>query len=322
MSWIWRASSFLVWLFSIPDSNRAGPFINGPIKPKKLHSAIKPEDLCTGRCQPMNRSIYFTSNIPKLPIECRMLPSKWTELMRKNAKPLQTRPSKRYIFSPEEDFNVLLAHNGRVMLLNPKEQFHLGLNVNRDTQSVRLDGRLAELWRDLDGLTRRWPIPDAIFWTNIFDVPTPMTSKGPTIARGGYDGLVMPIPRWISNNVTSHIQATNSRYHWSDKREQVHWFGNQYPSQMVADKAFNAAGFRVRREYPRLAKMHPNLLVNRKYPYKEWGQFKYLLYLDGSGPSDRLMFQLAVNSAVFIPQPWASRPWMADFLVPWEHFVP
>ena len=44
------------------------------------------------------------------------------------------------------------------------------------------------------------------------------------------------------------------------------------------------------------------MLDNHRHPYLHWGQFKYLVYLDGSGTSDRLTALLAYRSLLFIPQ--------------------
>lgn len=273
----------------------------------------------TAVCQTF-KDVVHAAHALERPAECSTLPVGWIDLMNRQNRKL-ARVNGTFYLNPKRDFNVLMFQTGSLMVFNPHESFHLGLTYNESSQEVSFSGRLGELLQDLMFLAKRWPMPDAVFWANPFDVPTPMTRVGPTVARGGYHGnTVMPIPRWIGSKSSLDVKTTNAKYEWLQKEEKVHWFGNKYPSQMSHDPA--GPPFRVRLEFPRLATLHPEYLVNRKYPYSEWGRFKYLLYLDGSGTSDRLMFQLSMNSAVFIPQPWVSRSWMADFIQPWVHFVP
>lgn len=293
--------------------------------PKPLASCgANPHDSIRCRttvCQTFQDVIHATHALER-PIECSTLPVGWIDLMNRQNRKLVRSVNGTFYLNPRRDFNVFMVQNGSLMVFNPREGFHLGLTYDEASQEVSFSGRQGELLQDLMLLAKRWPMPDALFWANTFDVPTPMTDgHGPTVARGGYHGkAVMPIPRWIGSKQSLDVETTNAQFEWFHKEEKVHWFGNRYPSLMPGDPA--GPPFRVRFEFPRLAKLHPEFLVNRNYPYSEWGRFKYLLYLDGSGTSDRLMFQLSVNSAVFIPQPWVSRPWMADFLQPWVHFIP
>jgi hypothetical protein len=167
-------------------------------------------------CQSFQDVVHAT-HVHKRPDECSTLPVGWINLMKRQNRKL-THVHGTFFLNSQKDFNVLMFQAGSLMVFNPHESFHLGLKYNQSSHEVVFSGQLGELLEDLMLLSKRWPMPDAVFWANTFDVPTRMTHRGPTVARGGYHGnTVMPIPRWIGNKLSLDINTTNVKYEWSKK---------------------------------------------------------------------------------------------------------
>ena len=121
------------------------------------------------------------------------------------------------------DENVFIIQDGSLLLLQPRERFHLGLTYNTSANTASFTSRLLNLAQDLMHVNKRWPLPYAIFWANIFVVPVKATERGPTVARSGYFRTsVMPIPRWIGSKPSQDVRESNEKYRWDDKVEQVH----------------------------------------------------------------------------------------------------
>ena len=78
-----------------------------------------------------------------------------------------------------------------------------------------------------------------------------------------------------------------------------------------------------RTEIRGIIKEQPHLfhLAKKPVPWSDWGQFKYIHYLDGVGPSQRLPYLLDIGSVVFLPD-MVIPSWPMAFIKPWTHYVP
>ena len=168
-----------------------------------------------------------------------------------------------------------------------------------------------------------WPLPDSAFRLSFGDVPYESSDHDatPVLSIHGYLRRTLPIIRFVSSPVNDLIGAMQEHRHipWAERRSICFYKdGKAWKSAMPGDSFRNG-----RSEAARLAKLNTAELFMPKSvrPYTEWRRFKYVLYVDGIGPSFRLQFLLQLRSLVFIPAMHIPS-WPMAFIQPWRHYVP
>ena len=229
--------------------------------------------------------------------------------------------------------NLVLVHSNRIYWLRPSGAKYSGSWTSAGQFSLR-PGRPADFISMLHRLSTKHRLPDALFDVGLGDVPTSSSGPVPTLTIHGWDRSSVPVPRFttqhqVDRELAAVVEASapggglpeRGPLAWASKVGTLIWKGRAYPSQMRCDP------FREgRTEILRLAARHPSLITipeasTRTSYYPDWARHKYVLCLDGVGPSFRLQFLMQLNSVVFLPEQVAPN-WLTAIMRPHVHYIP
>lgn len=243
---------------------------------------------------------------------CGLLPVGWTRLVHRQARSVAR-------VAQAEASDAVLIQDGKLFWLNPcTDKYHV---FDGRENRLTLRSRPLEVVRLLQKLAREYTLPDAVFQLSYGDVPLDKRRQDapavPTVSIHGWTRTSVPFMRIPESPLFSAVQKEAARWAWSDKASKlIYADGHAWLSDMPGDP------FRSGRKYIRvLAKQHSEIALLRVLPFANWSHFKYVLYLDGVGPSFRLQFLLQLGSVVFIPA-MVIPSWPMSMIRPYVHYIP
>jgi len=270
----------------------------------------------------VTRASWVLNSSWELDAACKRLPAGWVELVNRQA----AKSALRMPVDGEQvlaSANSVLIHDNRLWWLNPIAGKYTDGFTN---SSVTLRSRPLEIAQTLRRLSSMHRLPDAIFQLSFGDVPTDAPNSDlPTLSIHGWVDASVPIMRYPHSERHTDI-AAEKPVPWADKsRRLVYSDGHAWKSGMPSDP-FRAGRTKVRqlaREHPAdiYLPTKPSSTELKAIPYKNWRKHKFVLYVDGIGPSSRLQVLLQLNSTVFIPDMHIPN-WPMALIKPYVHYVP
>ena len=231
--------------------------------------------------------------------------------------------------------DLILIRNNNFYRLRPSkapQKYGGSLSWNASSAFLSLHSRSRIMISVLRHLSQRFRLPDVLFQFGLGDVPLVGMGSVPTLTIHGWQKHSIPIPRWTYNSPVDQQLAmvidaeasdgnppNTGALAWETKLPTLIWRGAEFHSLMPCDPIRDG-----RTKILELAAQHPSLIAipNISVPYyPAWAQHKYVICIDGVGPSFRLQFLMQLNSVIFLPDQILPN-WLTSVMQPYVHYVP
>ena len=259
-------------------------------------------------CTEMDVSITLATQLQAVPRGCDSLPNRWIHTVNHLAT---VAINESLSMIPSDTFYI---SHGDLYLLNPTNQKYF--LYNKRSRTLTFTQRSALIVNTLVSLLDRFHFDEVLFKIDPSDVPQMVVPSAiPTLGFHGWQYGMMPFIREPSMIMHDLEKLTP----WDQRVGKIFYSdGSPWISHMPGDTFPDA-----RRQIRRMQRDHSEDMIISKtpIPFADWSKYKFVLYLDGIGPSERLPRLLQLGSVVFIPE-IVIPSWPMVLVEPYVHYIP